>query len=76
MHRGYIKLWRKMLDDEIMTNNNYLIVWINLLLMANYKKKTIIFNGKSLTLEAGQLITGREKLAAICGITSQKSEQF
>ncbi len=62
MHRGYIKIWRKIEDSWIIQDPDAMWLWIKLLLKANHKDTTFMFNGKSLTLKRGSLITGRKSL--------------
>lgn len=62
MHRGYIKIWRKIEDSFLMSDPDALWLWIRLLLKANHKPKDFLFNGKVLTLNRGQLLTGRKSL--------------
>lgn len=63
MTQGYIKLHRNLLDNPIIQKPEYNSIWTCLLLMANHKDTTFIFNNKRQTLKAGQLITGRKALA-------------
>ena len=65
---GYIKLHRKMLnwgwyDDPVVK-----ILWLHLLLSANFKETT----WGNLTLKPGQVVTGSNKLAVILGISRQQ----
>jgi predicted transcriptional regulator len=72
MHRGYIKVWRKIKDSFFYTDSAIVHLWIHLLLEANHKEKTFMFNGKKITLKKGQLITGRKKLSKETGIAESK----
>jgi DnaD/phage-associated family protein len=59
MNNGYIKLYRKILDNPIvMKDTECLAVWIYLLLNATHKEKSVMFKGKRIALKPGQLITG------------------
>lgn len=62
MHRGYIKIWRKIEDSFLMTDPDALWLWVRLLLKANYKPTEFIFNNKKIILDRGQLLTGRKSL--------------
>ena len=64
---GSIKLFRQFLDWEWYQDENVKSVFIHLLLTANYKD--LRWQGK--LIKRGQLVTSREKLAALLG----KSEQ-
>ena len=64
MHRGFIVLWRKFLDSSFYTDHYAVRLAIHLLLKSNHEPKKIIFNGNLITIDRGQLITGRNVLAA------------
>lgn len=72
MNRGYIKLWRKSLDNDLIRNPLawQLMCWC--LLNATHKRMTRLLGTSSITLEPGQLITGRKKLAQELHSTEQK----
>lgn len=72
MHRGYIKLWRRLQDSFLWTDAGALQVWVHLLLGANYKDTQFMFNGKKQLLKRGQLITGRKKLSTATGLSENK----
>lgn len=56
---GWIKIHRKLLDNPITCkDSDYLSVWIYLLLNATHKEHDVLFKGKRITLQKGQLITG------------------
>jgi len=69
---GYIKLYRNLLDNPVMQKPDYLSVWIYLLLKANHKITTFIFNNKTIELQPGQLVTGRKKLSRATGISESQ----
>jgi len=56
---GYIKLWRKFIDWEWYEDNNCKIVFLHLLLKANYKQKR--WRGK--IIQRGQFFTSTENLS-------------
>lgn len=59
MNNGYIKLYRKMLDNPVVTKDAIsLAIWIYLLLNATHKEQEIMFKGQKITLQPGQLVTG------------------
>lgn len=77
MNDGYVKLYRKTLDNPIITNDNdYFRVWIQLLLMANHSSRKVLFGNETIELKAGELITGRDELAKKCNISSSKVERI
>jgi hypothetical protein len=73
---GYIKLYRKLLDNPIVCKDvETLGIWIYLLLNATHKKVDVLFNSKKITLEPGQLITGRKAIAAKLKVDESKVER-
>lgn len=60
---GWIKLHRRILDDPIITDDGLFRLFIYCLLNANFKEKTFLFGGESVTVSRGQFITGRKVLA-------------
>lgn len=74
---GYIKLHRKMLENPIVCkDNDYFRLWMQLLLSATHKECKALFAGKKITLKPGQLITGRRKMALLCGISESKAQRI
>lgn len=76
MHRGYIKLWRKIEDNFISHDPLYFSLFIWLLLLANHKEQQALFNGKVVSIKKGQVLTGRNKLVQITGINRSKIERI
>jgi uncharacterized phage protein (TIGR02220 family) len=72
MHRGYIKLYRKIRDNPRFHDPDYLALWIWLLVETTKFKKNSIFGGKSIILAPGQLTTGRKQLSELSGISESK----
>jgi len=72
MHRGYIKIWRKIQDSGIGSNPFILGVAINMILDANWKDTTTIFNKQPTTIKRGQFIFGRKAYAAKLKTTERK----
>ena len=57
---GFIKLYRKMLDNPVVCKDaDHVAVWIYLLLSATWQQYEVMFEGKIIMLEPGQLVTGR-----------------
>lgn len=49
---GYVKIYRKMLDDKLIClDTEYWAVWCYLLLSATHKPYKSIFNGKEIILQ-------------------------
>lgn len=63
---GWIKIHRKILDNPIVCRDcEHIAVWNYLLLNASHKDRQVFFNGEKIVLKAGQLITGRDKIAKV-----------
>lgn len=60
MHRGYIKIWRKVKDSGLYQLPNAFTLFVYMLLEATHKP---IRHG-TVDLDRGQLVTGRHKLSA------------
>lgn len=62
---NWIKLNRKIWDNFIwdFDNPRYALAWIDMLLMANYVDKKILFDGKPLTVQRGSFVASMVKLA-------------
>lgn len=76
-NNGWIKIHRKLLENPIASNPNYLALWIHLLLLANHDEgKQFIWNGEVITQKAGQFITGRKKLSQQSGISQTTIERI
>ena len=66
MYRGYIKLWRKIEDDELWKKNRRFSQWEafeNLLLMANHKKGRISIGYREVEVRRGEVFTSQKQLA-------------
>ena len=62
---GWIKIWRQLLDWEWADVPEMMALWVRLLLMAN--NRTTTWHG--FIVEAGQLVTTYDQLAALSGLT-------
>lgn len=60
---GWIKLHKSIKEHWLWEDSFVLKAWLDLLLSVNYKQKKILFDGKLMTVEAGQIITSIRKLA-------------
>ena len=61
MHRGYIKLHRKLLDAGLIKNHKLCALWIWCLLKASHKEFDAIVGLQTVHLLPGQFIFGRKK---------------
>lgn len=75
-NNGYIKLHRKLLDNIYCSKPNYVSLWVFLLLKANHKEATFLWNGEKKTLKAGQFITGRNILSKETGMKASTLEDI
>ena len=74
---GYVKLYRKLLDNPIICkDSDYFAVWIYLLLKATHKSIDSIFKNERIVLMPGQLITGRKKIAQKLKIDENKVQRI
>lgn len=76
MNNGYIKLYRKTLENPVVTKDAIsMAIWIYLLLNATHKKKEVIFKGKKITLLPGQLITGTISISKKLRVNKDKVQR-
>ena len=74
---GWIKLHRKILDNPIICKDaEYFAVWGYLLMSATHKEYSVIWKGEKTTLNPGQLITGRKKIAEKFKINESKVQRI
>ncbi len=62
---GYIKISRKIIDNEFYFSNkfDYMRAWIDFLLLACYKPKTVHISGVNIHLNPGELCYSMTNLA-------------
>lgn len=64
MELGYVRLYRKILDNPIIwKDSDHVAIWIYLLLNATHKEISVIFKGERTILKPGQLIAGSKAIA-------------
>jgi hypothetical protein len=68
MHRGYIKLWRKMFDSGIHKEHSTFVLWVWILANVTHKPLNYIVRGQQIRLAPGEMIIGRKKLSIELGI--------
>ena len=76
MHRGYLKLFRKVRDNPRLKDPHYLALWIWLLVEANHSDRDEMLGGKRITCRPGQFTKGRKQLAELSGINESKVERL
>ena len=67
--KGWVKIHRKLLENPISSKPEYFSVWVHLLLMANHKPTSFIWNYKKQELKEGQLLTGLKALSRETGVS-------
>jgi hypothetical protein len=74
---GFVKLYRKMLDNPVVCKDaDHIAVWIYILLSATWQPYEIMFEGKKTTLEPGQLVTGRQAIGVHIKINEYKVQRI
>ncbi len=74
---GYIKSYRKMFDNPVVTKDaEHLAVWIYLLHYATHTGYDILFGGERITLKPGQLITSRGSIARKLSVSESKVQRI
>ena len=74
---GWFKVFRSMFNNPVvMKDADHLALWIYLLGQASHKPHDTVFGGKRITLQPGQLITGRKKLAGVLKIDPSKVKRI
>lgn len=77
MNTGYIKLYRKTLENPVVCKDaDHLIVWIYLLLNATHQALSVIFDGKKIILNPGQLITSTISISQKFKINKDKVQRI
>ncbi len=71
MHRGYVKVWRKIVDGVVFSDPQAFHLFMYLLLKVNHKKGFAY--GKE--LKEGQVLTGRKKLSEATGMSESGVEK-
>jgi len=63
MNEGWVKIYRKLLDNPIMQEPELLQLFIYLILRANHADKPFFWNSETITVKRGSVITGRFEIA-------------
>ncbi len=73
---GWIKVHRKILDNPVACKDaDHLAIWMYLLLSATHANYDGMFKGKRITLNPGQLITGRKVISAVLKVDEYKVQR-
>lgn len=74
---GWVKLWRNVLSNPVVTKDSeHLALWIHLLCSAAHEPTPALLGGQSITLQPGQLTTGRRQLVESTKIERSKVERI
>lgn len=79
MRRGYVHLWRKFLSHSLWLEKRKFSraeAWIDMILQTNGTDKSILFDGISMIVRRGQLLTSERKLAEHWGWSKTKTRVF
>lgn len=71
MSSGWIKLHRKILDNDIFKNDKLFRVFMYLLLKASHSERDQLIGDSIVNLKAGQWATGRKAISRDTGLTEQ-----
>jgi|GEM_PF-2686049 hypothetical protein len=72
MHRGYVKVWRKIEDSGLMQLPNTLALFMFILLSATHKDRKLGSPNGVIDLKPGQWVSGRKELASKLKQTEQQ----
>lgn len=73
MHRGYIKIWRKLEDSGLFQMPNTFTLFMYILVNASHKDKKVGTTTGAIDLKRGQFIAGRSLLSKKLKISEQKT---
>ena len=71
MQRGYVKLFRKSVDNPLFKKPLVWHYFTYCLMKANHSEKQIIWNKKPMIIERGSFITGRKQASIDTGLTER-----
>lgn len=76
--KGYIKLYRDIREHWIWSEKPFdrARAWIDLIMLANHKEGTVLFEGRPLTIKRGQHMTSLTILAGRWGWSRSKVKRF
>ena len=77
MKNGFIKLYRKVLENPVVCKDgDHLAVWIYLLLDATHSERYAMFGGKKILLEPGQTVTDRRSISKALNVSESKIQRI
>lgn len=73
---GYIKIYRKIWDNPIVTKDpDHLAIWIFLLTEAKYEQQKSLLGGKTVLLNPGQFTIGRQQISTTTKVNESKVQR-
>ena len=73
---GWVKIHRKIRDNWIWDNADYLKAWMDLIFRANYDDSRKLFDGEIKELKRGQFVTSIRKLSEAWGWSKDRTLKF
>ena len=70
--KGWVRIWRKLLDNPIFKDSEAVHLFIYLLLKANHKQNKFLFNQREMAIDRGQMVTGIERMSKDTGLTHRQ----
>ena len=73
--KGYVKIYRDILNHWVYDDEILFRAWINLLLTANHSEKKVMFDGELITIHTGETLTSLRQLSEKwkCGLKKTRS---
>lgn len=64
MDSGWVKVYRKLLDNPVVCKDaDHIAVWVLMLLSATHTPQQVLFGGNVITLQPGQFVSGRKAIS-------------
>jgi len=76
MDNGWIKIHRKLFNKGWSNKPDYVALWVYLIKEATHKEIEYFWNGKTIKLQPGQFISGRNKIGRDTGLHPSKVERI
>jgi hypothetical protein len=73
---GFVKIYRSTLQKGWYQRSEYVHLWVHLIMLAQFAESETWFNGETIKLKPGQLVTGRKKLSMDTGIPETTVERI
>jgi len=73
---SWIKLHRRLLENDLTSDTGSLSLWIHLLLMASHNQYISVRGDSAVEIRPGQVLTSRKKLALKTGLSESKIERI